>query len=78
MKTKDENGNGLDALIKEIKRPKVKAVPKLGISSKNIVKARVAHKLGATIAQIAKALKVSYPTAWKAVKGVKPYDRIKV
>jgi hypothetical protein len=74
--TKKERG-GLDALIAELKKPKVPKTPALGISSENIKKARKASEMGATIKAIAKALKVSYPTAWKAVKGVAPYDSIK-
>lgn len=75
--TKEGGGNAMDALIAELKLPRVPKVPLLGISSENIKKARKASELGATIKAIAKALKVSYPTAWKAVKGIKPYDQVK-
>ena len=69
--------NGIDGLIKSLKTPAKPAPVKLGISPKDTLQARMAYKLGGTIGEIAKALNVSYPTAWKAVKGVKPYDAVK-
>ena len=69
--------NGIEGLIKSLKTPVKPPPAKLGISPGDTLKARVAYKLGGTIGEIAKALNVSYPTAWKAVKGVKPYDAVK-
>lgn len=66
--------NGIDQLLKTLKaKPKMKV---LALTPENIRKAREASKLGASYETISKALHVSIPTVWKAVKKIRPYDKV--